>query len=848
MSKPSRSTPPRTPMRSLGLFGIALALVVGGLIVWDLLDSRRGLVAQTEEEALETARLIAEHTARSLDTVNLVLHTFAATVPGRDISRSGRGARQRLEELLVDLPQVRSFRVIDANGVPLLSAGPTESLPDRVGEADYLERHAAAPLGYLTIGAPRADGDGWTIPVSRRISLPDGGFGGVVVANLHGAYFRDLYARALGGLDTHAMALWRTDGLMLARFPETGGRGPGEVTLPHEDVAGLAKGFQVIHGESPVDGRVRIVGIGPVPGVPLAVTVAVDRRAMMAAWRESAWRHGAVLVAVLLLLGIGLRTLGRSFARAQAAAAQRQAAVESSLHGYFFLTAVRNHHGEIVDFVFQDMNRRAEQMMNRPRAFWIGERLCDVMPINRSEGFFERYKAVVETGEPFEYEFSIDTPELKPEWMRIQVQQLDDGVVIAARDITEEKGDEMARQIAERSLGDIAESVPGMVYQFAIGPDGRQEFRFVSQGVQDLYGLSVEEATGDAATLMSFVDPRDLPYLENTIAHSMATGEPWEADYRILPDNRVRWLRGRSRPQFEPDGGVVWNGVVIDVTEEREAQAATMRAREEAEFANRAKSDFLANMSHELRTPLNAIIGFAEALQHGLGGPLSPRQDDYLNHVHSAGRHLLGIINDVLDLAKIEAGQAELDEDTVNLEDTVGAAVALVSGKAQTKHIRLDCAVLASLPKVHGDGRRLKQVMLNLMSNAIKFTPEQGAVRVGGAVGADGWLRITVDDSGPGMDAEEIAVALSPFGQVGDSFVRAEGGTGLGLPLSVQMLELHGGRLEIESEPGGGTRVTVLLPPERLLVEARELEVEAPTTEDRPTPKDESAGPRLVHG
>ncbi len=815
VSRPTVRRWTRLPRRGLVVFGLLLGGTLVGLLLWDALVSRNALLEQARTDAVDRAELIAEHTARSLDTVDIVLQTFAATVPDSTISGAPGEARDRLEHLLVELPQVRSFRVVDAHGRVVVSVGPTDGLPDRLRHQDYLTAHRDDSRQRLSIGLPYVNGDGWTIPVSRRISLADGSFGGVVVANLEGRYFAALYAQS-SPQETTSLALWRSDGVLLARHPVASAE-LGQRLLPETELVSLSQDFTMIEGVSPIDGRARIASLGPVPGLDKAVTVAVDRDALLAQWRRGTFRRGAAVVLVLALMATGLWVLRRQMADAQAATAQREAAVESSLHAYFFLRSLRDDSGEIVDFVFEDMNRRGEEILTHPRSHWIGQRLCEAIPVNRTDGFFERYKRVVETGEPFELEFEIDSPDVKAKWMRIQAVPLGDGLVIAANDVTQDKAEELARRAAERKLSDIAATVPGMVYQFVMRPDGEMSLNFVSQGVRDLYGLEPEAAEGDAQTLISFMVPEDVPPLIAGVRRSFEKNTPWDADYRILKAGQVRWLRGKSRPERQPDGSTVWNGVVIDVTAEKTATEAMAQARLDAEEANRAKSAFLANMSHELRTPLNAIIGFSQALQHGLGGPVTERQGEYLDHVQAAGRHLLGIIDDVLDLSKIEAGQEELTESFFGLDEVVAGALALVEARAAQKRIAIECADLAGLPVVRGDARRIKQVLLNLLSNAVKFTPAAGQVRLCAAVEPDGALRIAVHDSGPGMTEDEREVALRPFGQAGDPFVRTEGGTGLGLPLSARLLEMHGGRLEIDCRPGEGAHVSALLPADRLL-------------------------------
>jgi len=235
--------------------------------------------------------------------------------------------------------------------------------------------------------------------------------------------------------------------------------------------------------------------------------------------------------------------------------------------------------------------------------------------------------------------------------------------------------------------------------------------------------------------------------------------------------------------------------------------------------ASKAKSDFLASVSHELRTPLNAIIGFSEMIRDSLIGPLDARYREYGADINQSGRHLQNIINDILDISKIEGGRLELREEMVSIGETVRACRRIVEAMATTAGVTLAIDVASSLPPIRADQLRFQQILLNLMSNAVKFTPAGGRVRVSAAVGPDG-IVVAIADTGIGMKPEEIAIALEPFRQIEGPQTRRFTGTGLGLPLAKALLELHGGELAIESAPGVGTTVRLRLPAARVIVAA----------------------------
>jgi signal transduction histidine kinase len=276
---------------------------------------------------------------------------------------------------------------------------------------------------------------------------------------------------------------------------------------------------------------------------------------------------------------------------------------------------------------------------------------------------------------------------------------------------------------------------------------------------------------------------------------------------RTTANGRVLQIRRRAMP----DGAVV--SLYSDITERKANEEKMALALSDAELANRAKSDFLANMSHELRTPLNAIIGFAEAVSSELLGPVfDKKQLEYIKDIHSSGLLLLSIINDVLDMSKIEAGKLELARESVPVQPVIREAIRMVSERARGHKLALVATVPENEISVWGDERAVKQILLNLLSNAVKFSYEGGRVDIRARLDDVGDLVLEVEDYGIGMSENEIDRALEPFGQARPTVTKAHGGTGLGLPIAKGLTDAHGGKLIIKSTPRRGTLVRILLP------------------------------------
>ena len=302
------------------------------------------------------------------------------------------------------------------------------------------------------------------------------------------------------------------------------------------------------------------------------------------------------------------------------------------------------------------------------------------------------------------------------------------------------------------------------------------------------YSLRVEETTLQVAV----------------IDHAIALLAVWGTAAALIAAKRAGAAERRARKALE-----------TRLAAQASALAAT---RAQAEIANRSRSEFFAKMGHELRTPLNAIIGFSEIIKDEIFGPVgSARYAEYMHDINDSGHHLLDLVNDLLDIARIEVGKSEFDDQVLAVPEVIAASLAEFADQAAAGGVTLDSDIGAGLSHLRADPRKLRQMLSNLLSNAVRFTEPGGRVTLGAWSDPDTGFVLQVADSGIGMALKDIPVALSPFGQVKNALRQRHEGSGLGLPLTKAMAELHAGSLDLESEPGAGTTVTLRFPAERLV-------------------------------
>ena len=472
-------------------------------------------------------------------------------------------------------------------------------------------------------------------------------------------------------------------------------------------------------------------------------------------------------------------------------------------------------------FVIQEANRRASEYFNRKADYIVGRQVSDFMDSENARHFEQAFEVCLKQKVPV----TIQALPSFPGGLRVygfwinpllditgQVVMLD---LMAQPNSSDESILERERDDAISlltSIFDVSE------ISIIVSDYNRRVVR-VNEAFIRTFGWSRDQIIGEDFIFLITPDEQEFAkdnYDKYVKSSLRASGEMKMIRHdgsivNTLYTTATLELSQRRRFQVT---------TIMDITMRKQMELSLRVAKEQADAANLAKSAFLANMSHELRTPLNAIIGFSEMMQNEVFGPVgSAKYVEYMGDIHSSARHLLEIINEVLDMSKIEAGRVDLDEQAVDMEEAIESVMRMMASRAFSGGIVMNSQIEKNLPPLHADPRLFRQVLINLVSTAVKFSRRGGSIDISAELNKDGDMMIKVKDTGIGIPKNKIKRALEPFGQIYDSAHAAKEnqGTGLGLPLAKAMVELHGGALHLESDSGKGATVTLTFPPRRVL-------------------------------
>jgi PAS domain S-box-containing protein len=475
---------------------------------------------------------------------------------------------------------------------------------------------------------------------------------------------------------------------------------------------------------------------------------------------------------------------------------------------------------------FTYFSEQGARMIGMRREDLIGGCLWEIFPHAHDTAFFEGYHRAVETGQPVTFEEYYPEPINK--WFECHCYPSETGLSVYFHDITARHRTEEALRESELRLRTLSDNLPeGAIYQYSHDVQGQPHVDFISAGIERLTGVPAAEFMADAATVYRNILPEDHDRLSAAIALSREQLTQFEVEvrhpHRITGE--IRWSLLRSTPTRNPDGSMVWDGIELDITERKRVEAALREHQaklaertiqlertaaeleernREVERVNRMKTEFLSRSSHELRTPLNAIVGYSDLLAEQPAGPLPPPYPRFVANIQEGARHLLAMVNDLLDISRIEAGHIDLNRESFHPADALEEVLSVIAPLSKIKDISIENAIPGGM-SIRADRTRFKQVLYNLFSNAVKFTPENGRVWIAEASHEDA-AGFCVGDTGIGIPESELESVFDEFHQVSGPSDTAREGTGLGLAITRRLVELHGGTIGVESTVGQGSR------------------------------------------
>ena len=366
--------------------------------------------------------------------------------------------------------------------------------------------------------------------------------------------------------------------------------------------------------------------------------------------------------------------------------------------------------------------------------------------------------------------------------------------------------------------------IPVALYRFEIASDGTYQLKYVSDRLFELFEIPTTTSLTDVASLFDRILLEDRQGFHRARSDDNNLTQTWNWEGRwILPSGKIEWLRAESRQIYLPDRSMLWDGILLNISDRKQVEDRLHHTNQSLLAATREKDEFIANISHEVRTPLNAILGMSEILKEEILGTINLRQIESLQSIDRSSEQLLSLMNDILDISNISQGKLALEITPVSVFPFCQSCVVFFRQQAQEKQLQLDVDVSPTAGNIAVDERRLRQVLLELLSNAIKFSTSGGqiglsVVRQDGEE-ENGWIDFTVTDTGIGIAPEHLDRLFQPFVQIDRKLNRQYIGAGLGLSLAQQLAELHGGRICLSSELGYGSQFTVRLPASCLIVD-----------------------------
>ncbi len=519
------------------------------------------------------------------------------------------------------------------------------------------------------------------------------------------------------------------------------------------------------------------------------------------------YRTALLLLTLMLFAGlaVALIQVQRAHSAANRQSRQFRDAAESIAEGFAFFDS--DNRLEFWNSTFLRLHAKLGDTLRRGITFADFHKACVDADIYRDFVFGkgrDHDTMVQALGHPYVVKSADGT------WMLASDSRMSDGGTACVRvDIS-------ANKHAEEELRKLSRAVDQSPASVMI-TDTEGVITYVNPKFCELTGYTTDEIIGQKPNILSTgkMEPAEYKALWNTLA----AGDEWHGEFlNKRKDGSTFWEYASISP-VKNDAGVTTHFLAVkeDITERKETMTQLVEAKEQAEQANRAKTQFLANMSHELRTPLNAIIGFSEMIKSQLFGPVgNDNYIEYSNNILSSGQHLLNVINDILDVSRIEAGTMNIREDTVQIMELCDECIGMVREEAEDKDLILRETVQDDLPDLLCDAIRMRQLILNLLTNAVKFTPQGGKIDLLAHLEDDGTFTLVVRDTGVGIPADKINVICEPFEQVSDIYTRSHEGSGLGLFLAGSFAKMHGGTLDIQSKVDVGTTVTVRLPAARI--------------------------------